>query len=289
MASKYAQGVIDFFKGEFWNDFVDNHLKHPDERVFHAHIYVDTCLHPDPLHTIMYAWWQAKGFPIDRAIDPMSPKPHVGALHGIHPTGYPGFDFFFRYNKDTVLGPMPPELPEAEAGQNKLSWGKKYQDDFLKQFDFKAVGPDEDVLIRNYFQSKHWKETIANIVDPNVMHCHANFKLNFDPKIFELFVSEELKRMGWRINFVVPCVYSVKGVYTGKNVFHMGYPEKVFDTTWKYEPDTVLKPADDAWIYGEDPGFDIWRRPLYDTVLAENPYYTLTDDEVKDVLASFEK
>ncbi len=287
MASKHVQGVIDFFNGDFWNGYVDTYLKQPGDVIYHAHIYVDTCLHPDPMHTVMYAWWRKKGYPIDRSIDPMSPKEHVGALHGIHPVTYPGFDYFFRFNKDVVLGPMPPDAKEAEAGQNRLAWGKKYQDDFVKQFKFKVVGPAEDEVFAQYFESKHWKDTIRFILDPDVMHCHANYYLNCDPKVLELKVREELAKMGWRINFVMPCVYSVKGEYTGKNVFHCGYPEKVFDTTWRYDAGTVFAPAEDEWIYPEDPGYDLWRRPMYDRVLSENNFYTLTDEEVTQIIACF--
>ena len=74
-----------------------------------------------------------------------------------------------------------------------------------------------------------------------------------------------------------------------KNTFIVGYPEKVFDTCWKYNPDVVIKPAETDWIYGEDPGFDIWRRPLLDEVLAAHDFYRLTDSEIADVLSSFKK
>ncbi|MCL2380087.1 MAG: hypothetical protein FWC64_00670 [Treponema sp.] len=290
MAKNHVDGIISFFDGEFWNDFVDNHISHPDgDVVYHAHIWLDTNIHPDSMFPIMYAYWKAKGHPLDRAIDPMSPKPHVGSLHGCHPIGLGNFDYFYRFNKDVVIGPMPPHLPEAELGHNKLSWGKKYQDEFVKQFQFKVVGEEEDAMIRAYFKTKHWKEFIAHIMDPQVMHCHANFEINFDPKIFELHTREEFKKMGWRLDLVVPCVYVVQGKYTGKNVFLAGHPEKVFDTCWKFNPDVVIKPAEDNWIYGQDPGFDIWRRSLLSDVLSANDFYRLTDSEIAEVIASFKK
>jgi hypothetical protein len=289
MAKKHVQGVIDFFNSEFWNDFVDNHLRHPGEVVYHAHIYADTNIHPDSLFPITYAYWKAKGFPITRTIDPMSPKAHVGALHSIHPIGLPAFDFFYRFNKDVVFGPMPPELPEAEKGHNKLSWGKKYQDDFVKQFDFKVVGEEEDEQIKAYFRTKHWKETIANVMNPQIMHCHANFEINFDPKIFELYTRQALAEIGWRVEKVVPCVYDVKGKYTGKNVFLVGYPEKVFDTTWKYNPNVVIRSAEEHFIHGREPGFDNWYRPQLDEILAADDFYKMTNEEISEVIGSFSK
>jgi hypothetical protein len=289
MARKHVEGVTEFFKSEFWNDFVDNHLRHKDEVVYHAHIYVDTCIHPDSMHPITYAYWKSKGLPLDRVIDPQSPKEHVGALHGIHPIGLPGFDYFFRYNKDVVIGPMPTNVPESEQGHNKLSWGKRYQDEFVKQFDFKVVGEEEDAQIRAYFYTKHWKETITNVMNPQIMHCHANFEINFDPKIFEIYTRYALAEIGWRVEKVVPCVYLVRGKYTGKNVFLVGCPEKVFDTCWKYNADVVLRPAEEPWIYDRDPGFDNWYRPQLDAVLDADDFYRLTDGEVAEVITSFKK
>lgn len=287
MAKEHVQGIIDFFKGEFWNDFVENDLVHKDEVVYHAHIYLETNVHPESLHPIMYAYWEAKGKPINRAIDPMSPKTHVAALHGVQPEGLPAFDFFIKYSKDHVLAPMKADDPLAEEGHNKLSWGKNYQDEFVKQFDFKVVGPQEDEEIRKYFKSKHWKEVKDHVMDPNIMHCHANYEISFDPKIMEMFAREELGKMGWVIDTVYPCVYNVRGQYTGKNVFFLRHPEKVFDMTWRFNPDVVMKPSDAEWIFGDDRGFDIWRRPLYDAVLEENEFYHLTDDEIKEVIDSF--
>lgn len=287
MSAKHVQGVIDFFKGEFWNGFIDNHLHYRNDTVYHAHIYIDTCIHPDSMHPIMYAFWKARGFPIDRAIDPQSPKPKVAALHGIHPAGHPPFDYFFRFNKDVVVGPMPPELPEAEKGRNQLSWGKKSQEEFIKKFDFKVVGPEEDKIIRDYFLSKHWKETLENVMNPKIMHCHANFYLNFEAKILELYVRQELAKIGWRVDYAFPSVYDVRGEYTGKVIYLVGYPEKVFDTTWRYDPDVVLKPAEDTWIYGKDVGFDNWYRPMYDEIIDANDFYKMTDLEIAEVIASF--
>lgn len=287
MATKHVQGVIEFFKSDFWNNFITNHLRHPDEMVYHAHIYIDTCVHPDSMHPIMYAFWKSRGTPCDRCIDPQSPKPKVAALHGIHPIGYPPFDYFFRFNKDVVVGPMPPEIPEAEKGKNQLSWGKKYQDDFVKQFEYKVVGPEEDKIIRDYFCSKHWKETIENVMNPTIMHCHANFYLNFDAKILELYVRQELAKIGWRVEHAVPSVYDVRGQYTGKVIYLVGHPEKVFDTCWRYDPNIVLKHAEDTWIFGKDEGFDNWYRPMYDEIIDGNDFYKMTDAEIGEVIASF--
>ena len=282
----YVQGIIDYFKGDQWTSFMKDHLTHPDEEVYHAHIYFDTSVHPDSLYPIVSAYFESQGMPLDRKIDPQSPKPEVGGLHGIHPSGQQHFDWFFRFNPDVVLAPMPPDSKYAEHGSNLLSWGKNYQDDFVEQFSFKTVGPDDDEEIRKYFLTKHWKRTLEYVVNPQVTHAHANVEINFDPKILELFANEALAKIGWTVEKVVPCVYDVKGEYTGKIVYLLGHPEEMFDICWKYNPDVVIRPAIEPWIT-DTPGFDVWWLDNYEKVLSGGDYYKLSEDEINQVIRSF--
>ncbi|MGE4283557.1 MAG: hypothetical protein AB7G87_07505 [Clostridia bacterium] len=282
----YVQGIIDYFNGEQWTSFMNDHLTHEDEEVYHAHVYFDSSVHPKSLHPIMHAYFKAKGMPLDRIIDPQSPKVKVGGLHGIHPFGQQHFDWFFRFNADVVLASMPADIKEAEHGHNLLSWGKKYQDEFMSQFTFKTVGPREAKEIRDYFLSKHWKETLAFTVNPEVTHAHSNVEISFDPKIMELYASEALAKIGWTVEKVVPCVYDVNGTYTGKIVYLLGYPEKMFDICWKFNPDVTVRPAQEGWIF-DTPGFDIWYYHMYNKVIEEGDFYELTQEEIDQVIASF--
>lgn len=290
MAKKHVEGVIQYFKGEQWNDFVNNHLVHPDEDVYHAHIYADSSVHPDSLKKIMFAYWDSVGKPLTRRIDPVSPKPGQAGLHSVYPEGLAHFDFYVRYNGDAVLEPMPKDAKEAEHGENTLSWGKIYQDNFLaeKKFQFKVVGPSEEKTIQNYFLGKHWKEILVNVLVPEIVHCHANVEINFDPKILEIYACQALAKVGWTVERVVPCVYDVHGVYTGKIVFLLGNPEEVFDICWKYNPDVVIRRAREGWVF-PTPGFDNFMLAPYEKVLADGDFYVMTDEEVSEVIASFYK
>ncbi|NPV54944.1 MAG: hypothetical protein HPY71_15765 [Firmicutes bacterium] len=281
-----VKGVVDYFNGEQWNTFITGHLMEPKEEIYHAHVYVDTSIHPDSLMKVMEGYFKAKGWDLDRKIDLTSPKPNVAGLHGIHPFGMPHFDFFFRFNPNAVLEPMPPTAKEAEHGSNLLSWGKSYQDNFLSKFNFKCVGPREEKEIRNYFLSRHWKKTLEYTVDDNVTHCHGYVEINFDPKILELLANEALAKIGWTVEKVVPCVFDVHGEYRGKIVYLIGNPEKMFDIGWVYNPNVTIKPSEDVWVLGT-PGFDLWTWPMYDKVLADGNFQPLTDDEVKEVVAAF--
>ena len=288
MAQKHVQGVINFFKGEHWNNFITNHLSYPDseKEFYHSHIYVDMSVHPKSMHPIMYAFWKKKGYPLERSIDPQSPKPHQGGLHGCAPAGVTNFDFFFRYNKDAILEAMPIDAKEAEHGHNALSWGKEFQDNFTKQFQFRNVGPREVEQIKAWFRSKHWKECLEHAMEPTVTHCHCNVELNFDPGIIIAYAVQDLATKGWVVERAYPSVYDVKGTYTGKTVYLVGHPEKVFDICWKYNPDVTIQRATEGWIF-DTPGFDNWHIDSYNKVIDDGDFYVMTQDEINEVIASF--
>ena len=128
MKKNYVQGVVDYFESTHWINFLENHLVHSDEEVYHAHIYCDTSIHPESMKKIIFAYFASIGHPLTRRIDPVSPHPGQAGLHSIYPRGMAHFDMFTRYNENVVLEEMPCDAPEAEHGQNALSWGKKYQD-----------------------------------------------------------------------------------------------------------------------------------------------------------------
>ena len=118
MRENLVKGIASYFnENEHWLGFIKNHLSYPhsEKELYHSHIYVDMSIHPASMHPIMYAFWQEQGYPLQRGIDPQSPKPKQGGLHGCCPTGVTNFDFFFRFNKDVVLGAMPPEAEAAAA------------------------------------------------------------------------------------------------------------------------------------------------------------------------------
>ena len=290
MKKNYTAEIIKYFKSNQWKNFMTNHLVHPDEEVYHAHIYCDSSVHPDSMRKVMFAYFDAIGHPLTRRIDPVSPKPGQAGLHSVYPENLPHFDMYMRFNPDVVFEAMPPKAKEAEHGQNALSWGKKYQDDYLaeKNYQFKTVGPAEDKIIENYFLGKHWKETLVNVLREEVVHCHSNVEINFDPKILEIAACKALAKIGWTVERVVPCVYDVHGVYTGKIVFLLGNPEEVFDICWKYNPEVVLCRAREGWVFPEA-GFDNFMITPYLEVLKAADFYHLTDTELAEIVNSFRK
>ena len=231
----------------------------------------------------MFLFFDAYGHPLTRRIDPVSPHPGQMGLHSVYPEGLPHFDMFTRFNPDVVFEPMPLGAKETEHGHNALSWGKIYQDEYVedKKYFFKTVGPRDEREIENYFLGKHWKETLVNVMREDVAHCHSNVEIGCDPKIVELFARKALAKIGWTVERVVPCVYDVHGVYTGKLVFLLGQPEEVFNIAWVYNPDVMIQRATKGWVF-DTPGFDNFLLAPYEEEIAKTggKMYNLTDAEV---------
>ncbi len=286
MVKDYAKGIIEYLESAHWKSFITEHLVHPDEEVYHAHIYCDTSVHPESMKKVMFAYFEAIGHPLTRRIDPVSPHPGQAGLHSVYPKGMAHFDLYMRWNESTVLEAMPCDAEEAEHGSNVLSWGKKYQDWYLgeKKYQFMTVGPREEQEIKDFFLGKQWKEMQTYVHDEEIPHVHMNVEINFDPKVLEIYAREALARMGWTVERVVPCVYDVKGTYTGKLVFLLGRPEEVFDIAWIYNPDVTIRRAQQGWIF-DLPGFDLFRIDAYNKVLAEADFYHLTDGELAEISA----
>ena len=97
----------------------------------------------------------------------------------------PHMDWFWKYNSNVVVAPSDP-AKFGEEGKNIATWGKKYMEKYLSQFDFKCVGPREEREIEKYFQPAHWKKALRLAQDPLYNHYHFNVELNFDPWILSL-------------------------------------------------------------------------------------------------------
>ncbi|MDD9746810.1 MULTISPECIES: hypothetical protein [Marinovum] len=281
----HARAVADYFASDHWTGF----LADLEGDVWHSHIYADTCIHPDSLNAIFEAYFARRGQPLLRRIDYLTPSAtaEVAALHNIHPDGLPHFDLFFRYKAGCTLAPM--DHDRAQDGQNILHWGKAVLDEFHQQFPFKIVGVEEEAEIRRYFRSRHWKQTLNMIMDPDIIHLHCNLVINFDPKILELIAREALAAQGWTIDKVVPNIFSVHGTYKGKLVFLGTHPERVYDIGWEFGADTLIAPADRHWSRDDVPlGFDLCFTSEFDRLIASQDFIRLSDDEIASVVRTFD-
>lgn len=300
---KLVGGMIDYFHSEQWNQFMSDMLLRKDGcEVYHAHIYTDTCIHPDSVSEIVNRYFDAVNRPLTRQTDPQANRPGVASIHGIAPIDCMHFEIVFRFNKDAVMEAMPKSAPEAEHGENLLCWDKDYIDAALTKVPFRSVGPQEDRIIQEYFHSRFWKMALDGILDERYTHFHLNFELNFHPKILELYMRQEFAKIGWTLDRVVPAVFDMGGLirargihlaeddprnaYINKLNFNLAHPQKMFDVAWMFNPDVTLRPAQQGWIFGTR-YFDGWPAKNYAEFIAQSDYIHLTEEEICEIEKSF--
>ena len=217
----------------------------------------------------------------------------MAGLHSVHPHDperslhIPAVDMYWVYNPNVILEPASPA--NGEKGKNLVGWGKKYMDNYYRQFDFKCVGPREEKEILNYLHSAHWKKTVRLVESGLYTHVHANLEINFDPWILKTLTIDVLKEMGWKVDHVIPCVYiGVNNDYQGKIVFLTAHPEEVWDFGWWYNPDVVIRPATLGFSgYPPEDGdisFDVWTKKYLYELLDRDKYEPLTDEQIEEIV-----
>lgn len=294
MSNDLVKGVVDYFKSDHWQEYI-RHLTQKEEELYHTHMFVWNRIAPESIDKLFTGYFERKGMALDRKIDILTPgAKDVIAAHNVHPHDpesslyLPHMDWFWKYRPDVIIEPSNP-AEFGEEGKNVLTWGKNYMENYLKQFDFKSVGPREEREIAKYFQSAHWKKALRLVEDPLYNHYHFNVELNFEPWILKVFAVEALKEVGWTVDHVVPCVYKgVGGKYQGKMVFLGAYPEEVYDIAWYYTPDVVIRPTTFAFS-GDLPEdgdfrFNVTRIKYRDELVQRDDYVTLTDEQIAEVL-----
>ena len=294
MSSKeITQELVKYFKSDQWQELM-HMLTQQEEEIYHIHMYWENRIEAQSLIRLMESYFAKKGTSLDRKIDLTSPKPGVAGLHNVHPHDperslyIPAVDMYWIYNPNVIMEPASPV--NGEKGKNLVGWGKKYMDNYYKQFDFKCVGPREEKEILKYLHSAHWKKTVRLVESGLYTHVHANLEINFDPWILKTLTIDVLKEMGWKVDHVIPCVYiGVNNDYQGKIVFLTAHPEEVWDFGWWYNPDVVIRPATLEFSgYPPEDGdisFDVWTKKYLYELLARDKYETLTDEQIEEVIA----
>jgi len=280
---KIVQDVIAYFKGDQWRRMAAALEQDPEPRGTHAHIFVETCVHPNNIEELICGFFAQRGAPSARRIDYMAPRPgEMGSLHGVEPKGQPHFDFNFFYNPNVALAGSEGGA-HGESGCNLCIWNRRYINAFYADFPFRQVGEAEEEKIRQYFRSEHWHRGVEMSILPDTNHQHINAYTSVHPEVLRRFAEESLAAKGWEIYYTCPNVYLVNGRYTGKLVFMGKNPEAVYDLGWMFKPDVVLEPALDDWVFKNGKGYDTWTTPMREPVMAQ-PYVRLTDGEVARAL-----
>ncbi|MCF8039560.1 MAG: hypothetical protein K9K64_02235 [Desulfohalobiaceae bacterium] len=257
-------------------------LQDPDPTGCHIHSYVETSVHPDSLENLMKEYFARMGWPSVRKIDHMAPKKGMGSLHGVEPKGKPHFDYQWFFNSEAGLRP----IESGESGCNLLVWNRWYINQFCRQFPFSEVGSKEGKKLEDYFKSGHFLKGLEFPVMPTTNHMHINVRTSVHPDIIQKFAEAALYRENIRIDYTCPNVYMADGKnYRGKLVFMSRRPEVVFDIGWLFDPEVVIEPAYETWIFEENPGYDVWSQSMLDEVM-DNDYVKLSDSAIQEVLSA---
>lgn len=298
-----VESIVGYFKSDQWRNFVLM-LTQTDDPMYHIHIFVENSVHPEPLAKLLTNYHRLKGIVLDRGIQ-FSGLPGVGMFINVQPIDtktsrfLANYELFWFYNPDVLLAPAQlrpgidltksPLYKEVREG-NLFGWGKKFMDNFLKQFDFKCVGPHEEQEIRRYFKSDHFKKWLRLMNDSPADHVHCNVEINFDPWILKMYAVEALEEVGFKIDWVIPNVFRVPSGYRGKLIFLSAHPEWQHDICWEYNPDVVIRPATKPFVGARIPSdgdftFDFNLHSDFEAALAAGEYVKLTDDEISEILA----
>lgn len=301
---KFVNEIVAYFKGDQWQKFMKM-LTQKDDPMLHLHIYVENSLHPDSLGPLITGYHKLKGVGLDRNIQ-FSGLPDVGLTMNTQPvetvTGrfLANYELFWFYNPKVLIGPAvlrpdidlnkTPLYKELQTG-NLYGWGNKFMDDYYKQFDFKCVGPNEEMEIRRYFKSDHFKKWLKFIKDPGFAeHVHCNVEINFEPWILKLYAEEAFRDVGIKVDWVVPNVFRVPSGYRGKLIFLLAHPEAQTDIAWDFNPNVVIRPATKPFVGVRvapdgDFTFDFNLHRDLEAVLASGNYVKLTNEEINAVLS----
>jgi hypothetical protein len=296
--------MVDYFKGEQWQNFMKM-LTQTTDSIYHIHIFTENSIDPNSLSKLLTLYHQQKGVPLDRGIQ-YSGLPDVGMFINVQPvdvkTGQflANYELFWFYNPDVLLGPAilrpdidlnkSPLYKEVREG-NLYGWGKKFMDEYYKQYDFKCVGPLEETEIRKYFKSDHFKKWLRLMDDSPADHIHCNVEINFDPGILKMYAEEAFRDIGIKVDWVIPNVFRVPSGYRGKLIFLLAYPERQHDICWEYNPDVVIRPATKPFVGARIPAdgditFDFNLHSDFEAVIAASTYIKLTNEEIDTILSN---
>ena len=275
------ESVSNYFKTDQWKELLDILTKR-DEPVYHAHIYVETQIHPLSLEEILKGYFKKIGYEVERKIEIFTSGQvlNSGSIHGIEPKGMPHFDFIWSYSPDNILVP-------ASKESNVEYWGKNFMDDFLRKFDLKtSLNNKERNELRDYFSTQAWNDYCALNENPDVVHIHANVETSVHPELIKEEALIAMKERGWEIEEAVAIAFQMRGQMHGKVVFIGKKPEKIFDIAWGYNPNVTMIPSTKYWLMPENPTYDARTMKELPLLLKKDHYTLLSIKEIEEIVDS---
>jgi len=261
--------IINYFHSEQWQRLLKYLRGNNTEEIYHAHIFIDTSLHPNTLRRLLIKYFEIIGMPIDRPIDFQASNVGHDMLHNIHPSRTFHFDLAWHFNANVILAPMPLEITFQNA--NLQVWGESETYSFFQQFPFRTdVSEDK---IDQYFHSPQWEEIRAFVKDKSLVHFHANVETSVHPDMIKKAALRALKREGWALQKVVHCIFFPRKDWkAGKICLLMSEPMFNFDIAWVFDPDVIIRPSQRFFIQQIRPDFDLRHEEPIDKLLKKGNF-----------------
>lgn len=248
LRSLICEQVVNYFESDDWKELMRNMRR--DKEVRHAHVYVDSILHPKPLLRIVAEYFKAQGLPLQRKIYLLPPGGAYGwtDIYNIHPRQDWGhFEIILRYSPDQVLVPMSPEA--TPTGKSVEIWDDQYMEKFYARFNFKTKLTSQDEKDLNaFFVSPEWKWHYNFMLGGSNRHSHALVESSIHPEIIQEFAIKALQARGWEVSKSVSVVYAIRGCDFGKITILLKRPEVMLELEWDFNPNVSIKPGAEPMI-----------------------------------------
>ncbi len=274
--------IVGYFHTEQWQKLLRYLRGQGPEEFFHAHIYIDTSLHPNAFRRLLFKYFEVIGMPLDRPVDFQASNVGHDMLHNIHPSGGQfHFDLAWRLNEKLILAPMPAEV--TFQGSNLDFWSKSETYAFFDQFPLKKDIAAEQV--DQYFHTPQWEEIRHFVRDKSLVHFHANVETSVHPDLIRSAALRALKREGWVLQKDVHCIfYPRKDWKAAKICLLMSDPMFNFDIAWTFNPDVVIRPSQKFFIQRIRPDFDLrYEEPIAGTLKKGHFTPDLSAEEIDQI------
>jgi hypothetical protein len=267
-----TEKVIEFFKSEYWKENIE--ILGRGEDVYHAHVITDSILAPKPVASIIKAYFDIKGWPLQRRILIIPNGRGVADLYGIHPKGCGHFEVFLQYTDQTVLEPARDPF---RGKANVEYWDKAFMENYYRQFNFKEFGPVEEVKVRTYFKSKEWEMSYLIMSAGRNLHSHTLVKTSIHPEILLKYGVEAIEAKGWGMGRATSIVFGMNGLDRGKITYLVNKPAMILELEWDFDLATVIEP-------GPMPMYRIYNEDLLLKDTAHCNYFVLDDGQIEEVI-----
>lgn len=273
--------IATYFASSDWQGALDV-MKRGRSDVVHAHIYVDSILHPHSIRDVVQAYFRASGRAMERRIKFLSHGQGQLNVYYIQPEGMCHFEVFPRFTTDTVLEPM--DAQNARGGSSFDYWDVAFMQKYYERFDFRPMGNEERAAATDYFQSEAWERLYAVMYYDNErsVHCHAVVNTSLHPEDLLPIGQAAIEARGWEVDRGVSVVFGVNGYNQGKITYLVRKPEIVLELEWAHNPDKLIEPA-------VVPVARITTTDMVERDMAGLPYVKLDADDIAWLESRFHK